>query len=218
MRVTSETAEMTLRNVEKCMKYIVDNNINSVEAAMKKFKIGSSGTFYKYANIIKETNPKLYTEFFNRNPMVKGKYRKYTVIQAKKFCQYILDNNTTMSDAARTLNISHTNARKFLSIIKDINIDLYNVVVADHMDKRKDESYLTRQKLDVAEYILMDPEYKTVTNAIIKFNVSEQTIYNYIDSLKDIDVELYDKVREKVHASGYDALCEANRRKCRKEK
>lgn len=90
MRVTSETAEMTLRNVEKCMKYIVDNNINSVEAAMKKFKIGSSGTFYKYANIIKETNPKLYTEFFNRNPMVKGKYRKYTVIQAKNFASIYL--------------------------------------------------------------------------------------------------------------------------------
>lgn len=215
MGTLPESKESLLEKVEECVRYIVANKDISIDAAMRLYNIRSSYTFYKYLNIIQENNPNLYNEFYSdRSKMIKGKYRKYTVMQAEKLCQYMIDNNINITDAAKALNISNTNARRFLNIIKDVNIDLYNIIVNDYLgiDKRKDESYLTRQKLELAEYILMDPEYDHIASAVSKFNICEQTIYNYIESLKDIDMELYNKVKEKVHTTGYKY-----RSRCRKE-
>lgn len=218
MKIPAETPEVVLRKVEECMKYAIANEDKSVKECMQICNIRSSCTFYKYVNIIKETNPELYNNFYaNRKSKEKGRHKKATAMKAKKFCQYVIDNNTTVADATRALNISSSSARRFLDIIKNTNNDLYRAVVNDHIDKRRDTVYITRQKLDMAEFILTNPEYKTIGSIISKFKLSYQTVYNYIDSLQDIDIELYNKVREKVRVTGYEALCEANRSKCRKE-
>lgn len=219
MRVKANvSSEEILSKVEECVRYIIDHKDISIEAAMKMYNIRSRYTFYKYLNVIKEKDPNLYNEFCSdRTVVINGKYRKNTVIQAEKFCQYIIDNNTTLNNAAKELHISSTNAYRFLTIVKEVNSDLYNNVEGYVYDKRKDESYLTRQKLDLAEYILMDPEYKTISNAVNKFNVTAQTIYAYVNSLKDIDIELYNKVKEKIHTSRYNSLCKTKSNKHRKE-
>lgn len=211
-------SEEILSKVEECVRYIIDHKDISIESAMKMYNIRSKYTFYEYLNVIKEKDPNLYNEFCSyRTVVINGKYRKNTVIQAEKFCQYIIDNNTTLNNAAKELHISSANAYRFLTIVKEVNSDLYNNIEGYVYDKRKDESYLTRQKLDLAEYILMDPEYKTISNAVNKFNVTAKTINAYVNSLKDIDIELYNKVKEKIHTSRYNSLCKTKSNKHRKE-
>lgn len=219
MRVKANVpSEEILSKVEECVRYIIEHKDISIEAAMKMYNIRSNYTFYKHLNVIKEKDPNLYNEFYSdRVEVVNGKYRKNTVIQAEKFCQYIIDNNTTLSNAAKDLHISNSTAYRFLTIVKEANSELYDTVEGYLYNKHRDESYLTRQKLDLAEYILMDPEYKSIASAVNKFNVTAQTIYAYVNSLKDIDIELYNKVKEKIYASRYGALCKAKSNKHRKE-